>query len=70
MDKRDQVSNGEDPSKKTCLDSTPNELVQNCIRLAETSSRTGEDDHQRTGDKRVDNDLRGQPSDRDGNDKG
>ena len=45
-DKRDQVAHGEDPGEETCLDGTPNKSVQDCIRLAETSSRTGEDDDQ------------------------
>ena len=47
-DECDQVGNGEDPSKETRLDGTPYKSVQNCIRLAETSSRTGKDDNQRS----------------------
>ena len=46
-DKSDQNTHGEYDGKETRLDGTANKSVQNCIRLAETSSRTGEDDHQR-----------------------
>ena len=46
-DKSDQNTHGEYDGKETRLDGTANKSVQDCIRLAETSSRTGEDDHQR-----------------------
>ena len=46
-DKSDQITHAEYDGKETRLDGTANKSVQNCIRLAETSSRTGEDDHQR-----------------------
>ena len=45
-DKSDQVSHGKDHGEETRLDGTTNKSVQNCIRLAETSARTGEDDDQ------------------------
>ena len=42
--KRHQVAHGEDPGKKTCVNCTADKLVENCIRPAEPSSRTREDD--------------------------
>ena len=45
-DKSDQVTHGKDPGEETRLDGTTNKSVQNCICLAETSARTGEDDDQ------------------------
>jgi hypothetical protein len=46
-DKSDQLTQSEEAGEEASLDSTTNKSVQNCIRLAETSSRTGKDDHQR-----------------------
>ena len=46
-EKGDQIARGEDAGKEAGLDGTTNESVQDRVRLAETSSRTGEDDHQR-----------------------
>ena len=45
-DKRDQITYGEDAGKETCLHSTADESVENCVRPPKTSSRTGEDDDQ------------------------
>ena len=45
-DKSDQIAQSEDAGEEASLDGTPNESVQNCIRLAETSSRTGKNDDQ------------------------
>ena len=45
-DKSDQITQSEDAGKEASLDGTTNKSVQNCIRLADTSSRTGEDDDQ------------------------
>ena len=43
-DKRDQITHGEDSGKKTCMNCTADKSVENCIRPAEPSSRTREDD--------------------------
>lgn len=42
-----QVRFRENGKKDQSLDSTTNKSVENCIRLTETSSRTGEDDDRR-----------------------
>lgn len=42
----DQSSNGEYPSEKTRLDGPPNKSVENCIRPAEATSPTGENNDQ------------------------
>ena len=46
-EKSDQTTQSEDAGEKASLDGATNESVQNCLRLAETSLRTGNDDHQR-----------------------
>jgi hypothetical protein len=45
-DESDQITQSEDTGEEACLDGTANKSVQNCIRLANTSSRTGKDDDQ------------------------
>ena len=42
----DQITQGEDAGEETCLDGTARKSVQNCICLAETSSRAGKCDGQ------------------------
>ena len=44
--KCDHITHGEEAGEKTCLYGATNKSAQNGISLAETSSQTGEDDHQ------------------------
>ena len=45
-DKGHQITQGEDAGEESRLDGTTNKSIQNCIRVTETSSRTGEYDGQ------------------------
>ena len=47
-DEGDQTAHGENAGEETRLNGTTNKSVQNRIRLAETSSRAAEHDHQRS----------------------